>query len=100
VSSDELSLAVSYLDGVFPIRYETTEAIAQALTTLIVHELPPDFYDTYRGHVRAVTLPDVLHAAERHLLPGSMQIVVVGDPDVVRAPLGEGGFGPVEVVDE
>ena len=100
VSSDELSLAISYLDGVFPIRYESTEAIAQALTTLIVHELPTDFYDTYRENVRAVTLPDVLHAAERHLLPEVMQLVVVGDADVVREQLGEGGFGPVEVVDE
>ena len=100
VSSDELSLAVSYLDGVFPIRYETTEAIAQALTTLVVHDLPPDFYDTYRENVRAVTLPDVLHAAERHLRPDAMQIVVIGDPSVVREPLGEGGFGPVDVHDE
>lgn len=100
VSSDELSLAVSYLDGVFPIRYETTEAIAQALTTLVIHDLPPDFYDTYRENVRAVTLPDVLHAAERHLNPGALQIVVVGDPSVVKEPLAEGGFGPVDVHDE
>lgn len=100
VSSDELSLAVSYLDGVFPIRYETTEAIAQALTTLVVHDLPSDFYDTYRENVRAVSLPDVLHAAERHLNPGAMQIVVVGDPAVVKEPLAEGGFGPVDVHDE
>jgi zinc protease len=99
VASDELSLAVSYLDGVFPIRYETTAAIAQALTTLVAYDLPPDFYDTYRGHVRAVTLPDVLHAAERHLRPEAMQVVVVGDPAVVEEPLRDGGFGAVEVVD-
>ena len=100
VSSDELSLAVSYLDGVFPIRYETTAAITQALTVLVAYDLPPDYYDTYRENVRAVTLPDVLHAAERHLHPDAMQVVVVGDPAVVREPLGEGGFGPVEVVEE
>ena len=97
VSSDELSLAVSYLDGVFPIRYETTAAIAQALTTLIVHDLPPDFYDSYRDNVRAVTLPAVLHAADRHLHPDAIQIVVVGDP----GPLGElaGDLGEMEEVD-
>jgi predicted Zn-dependent peptidase len=100
VSSDELSLAVSYLDGVFPIRYETTAAIAQALTALIVHDLPPDYYDTYRERVRAVTLPDVLHAAERHLHPNAMQVVIVGDPAVVAEPLGEAGFGKVESVEE
>ncbi len=93
VSSDELSLAVSYLAGVFPIRYETTLAIAQALTTLVVHDLPPDFYDSYRDNVRAVTLPAVLHAADRHLHPDAIQIVVVGDPE----PLG--GLAEVEEVD-
>ena len=100
VSSDELSLAVSYLDGVFPIRYETTAAIAQALTALVAYDLPADYYDAYRDNVRAVTLPDVLHAAERHLHPDAMQVVVVGDPQVVREPLADGGFGPVEVVEE
>jgi hypothetical protein len=42
----------------------------------------------------------VLHAADRHLHPNAMQVVVVGDPAVVREPLGEGGFGAVESVDE
>ena len=37
VSEDELSLATSYLDGVFPIRFETTESIARALAALIVY---------------------------------------------------------------
>ena len=31
IGEDELTLATSYLDGVFPIRYETTAAIAAAL---------------------------------------------------------------------
>jgi zinc protease len=31
VNSEELSLATSYLAGVFPIRYETTDSIARAL---------------------------------------------------------------------
>ena len=38
--SSELSLATSYLDGVFPIRYETTTAIAAALANLIIYRLP------------------------------------------------------------
>jgi hypothetical protein len=47
-----------------------------------------------------VTLPDVLHAAERHLHPTAMQTVIVGDPAVVAEPLGEAGFGKVESVEE
>lgn len=85
ISEDELTLATSYLDGVFPIRYETTAAIASALANMIIHGLPDDYYDTYRAHVRAVTTDGVLRAAERHLHPDQLRIVVVGDSAVVSA---------------
>src|SRR4029079_13695600 len=87
VAPDELSLATSYLDGVFPIRFETTSAIAAALAVLVVHGLPDDYYDQYRGRVRSMTVERILEAAQRHLHPESLQMVVVGDPGVVREPL-------------
>jgi zinc protease len=99
VSVDELSLATSYLDGVFPIRYETTDAIAGALATLVQYSLPDDFYDTYREHIRSVTTGDVLRVAQTHLRPPEMQMLAVGDPDAVRGPLEAIGFGPVTVYD-
>ena len=99
ISPDELSLATSYLDGVFPIRFETTSAIASALTTLVVYDLPDDWYDEYRQRVRAVTTGDVLAAAERHLHPDLLQMVVVGNAAAVRDHLTEMNFGPVQVYD-
>jgi zinc protease len=89
IGEDELTLATSYLDGVFPIRYETTGAIAGALASLIIHGLPEDYYDRYREHVRSVTTADVLRAAREHLHPDRLRVVVVGDPAVVTAPLGD-----------
>ena len=89
IGEDELTLATSYLDGVFPIRYETTAAIAAALANLVIHALPDDYYDRYRERVRAVTTRSVLRAAQAHLHPDRMRIVVVGDPAVIAAPLGE-----------
>jgi zinc protease len=87
ISESELTLATSYLDGVFPIRYETTAAIATALSNLVIQDLPESYYDEYRGRVRAVTTDDVLRAAERHLHPDRLHIVVVGDPAVITAQL-------------
>lgn len=89
IGEDELTLATSYLDGVFPIRYETTGAIAGALATLIIHGLPDDYYDRYREHVRSVTTSDVLRAAQEHLHPDRLRVLVVGDPAVVAGPLGD-----------
>lgn len=99
ISLDELSLATSYLDGVFPIRFETTAAIAAALSVLVLHELPSDYYSRYREHVRAVTTADILHAAQRYLHPDAIQMVVVGDPQAVRGPIEKLGFGRITLYD-
>jgi len=98
ITTEELTLATSYLDGVFPIRYETTTAIATALANLVIHDLPEHFYDEYRMRVRNVTTGDVLRAAQRHLHPDELRTVVVGDPAVIAAPLAELQGAPVEVV--
>ena len=99
ISQDELSLATSYLGGVFPIRYETTEAIAGALATLVRYGLPDDFYDTYRDQVRRVSADDVLRVAREYLDPASLQMLVVGDLESVRGPLEDLGFGSSTVYD-
>jgi zinc protease len=87
ITESELTLATSYLDGVFPIRYETTAAIATALSNLVIHDLPENYYDEYRARVRQVTTDDVQRAAERHLHPDRMHIVIVGDPAVITDQL-------------
>jgi zinc protease len=87
IGEDELTLATSYLDGVFPIRYETTAAIAAALANMVIHGLPERYYDEYRAHVRSVTTEGVLRAARTHLHPEALRIVVVGDPATVTEPV-------------
>jgi zinc protease len=99
ITPDELSLATSYLDGVFPIRYETTDAIAAALANLIIYGLPDDYYDTYRSRIRAVSESDVREMASRYLDPDRLQLLAVGDPEVIRAPLERLRFGPLTVYD-
>jgi zinc protease len=99
VSEDELSLATNYLVGVFPIRYESTEAIAGALAAMVRYGLAADFYDTYRERVGGVTSDDVLRVAQQHLDPGDLQLVVVGDLDLLRKPLEGLRYGDVATYD-
>jgi zinc protease len=98
ISESELSLATSYLEGVFPIRYETTAAIAAALASLVIYNLPADWYDIYRARMGAVTVNDVLEAARAHVHPESLQVVIVGDASAIREPLDALAFGPLDVV--
>lgn len=98
IGTDELTLATSYLDGVFPIRYERTSAIAAALANLVIYELPDDYYDEYRACVRAVTTAGVLRAARAHLHPDELRIVVVGDPGTIAEPVAKVAGVPADVV--
>lgn len=93
----ELSLAKDYLDGVFPIRYETTAAISAALVNAVVHNLPSDYYETYRANIQAVTGEQVLKAARRHLHPAALQTLIVGNVSAIRDAVGDLGLGAVEI---
>jgi zinc protease len=97
-TDDELTLSTSYLDGVFPIRFETTDAIAGALASLRVLRLGNDFYDTYREKVRSVTAHGVMHAAQQHIHLDRMQVLAVGDRSQVEPMLGELSLGPTSII--
>ena len=97
ITSDELTLATSYLEGVFPIRYETTAAIASALANMVMFGLPEDYFDTYRENIASVTTADVLNAAKAHVDPDKLQVVIVGNPEIIREPVEQLSFGPLSV---
>jgi len=97
ISGEELSLAKDYLDGVFPIRYETTAAIASALASLVIYELPAEYYDTYRRNIRDVSGDGVLDAAKTHLHPNELQTIVVGDARVIRDSLAQLDIGDLQI---
>lgn len=99
IGEEELSLATSYLEGVFPIRYETTEAIAAALANMVTFRLPEDYYDTYRSRIAAVTTRDVLNAAKSHVRPDEFQIVVVGNAELLKAQLQGANVGTITVLE-
>jgi zinc protease len=99
VSESELSLAHSYLDGVFPIRFETTGAIASALASQAIYQLPTDYYDTYRENIRKVSATDIQRVAQAHFHPDRLQVVAVGDPELISAPLAALGIGEISISD-
>ncbi|HEX8715558.1 MAG TPA: pitrilysin family protein [Gemmatimonadaceae bacterium] len=97
ITSEELSLATSFLSGVFPIRFETTMAVATALANMITYGYPADYFDRYRDNISAISTEDVLEAARVHLHPDQLLVLAVGDPDVVQEPLERLELGPINV---
>jgi zinc protease len=99
ISPDELSLALQYLHGVFPIRFETTEAIAHALASLVTFGLPDDYFDIYRDAIQRVDIASVQNVAQVHLAPERLRIVAIGDPTILQAQLQPLGNGDVILYD-
>ncbi len=95
---EELANAERYLSDSFPLQIETPERVALMVASQRLYGLADDYWDSYRTQINAIT-PDVaLAAAQRHIQPSRVLVVVVGQAadfaDDLRA------FGPVTVLDE
>ncbi len=98
VDPQALDKAKSYLEGQFPLRLETPDALAARLAEIDFYGLPHDELETYVPRVAAVTPPDAAQSAERHMpAPEQVAIVVVGRASEIQPTL-EARFGPVRVV--
>ena len=100
ISDDELTLATSYLAGVFPIRYETSEAVASGLASLVVFGLSDDYFTSYRAEILGVDVESVQAAAKKFLRPADLSIVVVGSPEIVEPQLAALDLGAVTIESE
>ncbi len=63
VAEAELKAARDYLVGVFPLRFETPEAVVAAIAGLYSQDLPDDELALYRDRIEAVTASDIRQAA-------------------------------------
>jgi zinc protease len=100
VTDAELAAARDYMVGVFPLRFETPGAVVGAIGGLFVSGLPDDELACYRDKIEAVTAQDVRKAAQDHIHPDRLAIVLVGDADVVRKDIEAAGFGELDVIRE
>lgn len=101
VTDAELSLARDYLAGVFPVRFETSLAIAAALAQIVTYGLSSDFYDTYRDRINEVSAAEILRVARAQLQPERLSVVVVGDARQTRDPLRGLNMGdPIDIQPE
>jgi zinc protease len=79
VSAKEIGDAQSYLTGVFPIRLETQEGLADQLVQIKMLNLPDDYLQKYRDQVQAVTIEQIQRVAEKYVKPDEAAVIVVGD---------------------
>lgn len=95
VTQAELSTAVEMSLNAFAFRFDTPARVGLERALFDLLGYPPDFLETFRAHMAAVTLDEANAAAAA--LGRQPQIVVVG-PRSLEAALS--AFGPVQVVED
>ena len=77
---------------------ETMERVMNSVEDLIAYNLPEDYYQTYAGKVRALTLADIEKSAREVVQPNHLIWVVVGDRAKIEAGIRELGLGEVRLL--
>ncbi len=93
----ELARAKNYVALSFPSDFQTTSDLAGHLEEMVTDDLPDDYFNTYIPHILGVTKNDVREAAEKYIDPSRLIIVLVGDRQVIEAPVRALNLGPVTV---
>jgi predicted Zn-dependent peptidase len=97
VTEAELAVARAWRAGQLSVELQTPRAIANALATLVVYDLPDDYHATLREALLSATEPEVSAAAGTYLHPEGLTLVVEGDAAAIRDDLVASGLG--ELVD-
>lgn len=98
-SPEELTAAKESSIRSLPGDFETTGAIAGAISSIFVYDYPLDHYAALPEKYQAITQADIARVAKQYLHPDQLIILAAGDRSKIETPLTDAGVGPVEVRD-
>jgi predicted Zn-dependent peptidase len=98
ITEEECLRAISSLADGAPAQYETARAVAAELADAAAHGLPVEHPQRHLAAVRATTPDSAVEAYRRHIDPGALALVAVGDAAQIRGPLEDLGYAEVTVV--
>ncbi|MDY7231226.1 insulinase family protein [Hyalangium rubrum] len=100
ITSQELEAAREGLIRAYPGSFETVSGLGASAAALFFKRRPMDEFARTVAGLEKATPAEVQRVAEAYLNPAVMQIILVGDPELVRTqvgPLNLGRLTPVEV---
>jgi zinc protease len=86
VTAEELRLAQESLINSFVFAFSNSHQVLNQQMRLDYYDYAPDYLQTYRDKIAAVTVEDVQRAARAYLNPERQQLVLVGNPAEFAAP--------------
>ncbi len=98
-TAEELDRAKASRTLTLPGQWETAAAVLGSISEIVEYGLPDDYFATYPGKVRALTLSDINRAAGAVLHPDKVVWIVVGDRAKIEQGLRDLNIGPVREID-
>lgn len=84
VTDKELDLVKNSMTGSFARSLESPQTIARFALNTVRYNLPKDYYATYLTKLEKITKEELLDVAQRYLRPNNLNIIVVGNEEVVE----------------
>jgi len=98
-TQEELGKAKNGQTLKLPGAWETMGAVGGSITNIVSFGLPDDYYETYPGKVRSLTVGDISDIARKVVRPDNLVWVVVGDRRKIETDVRELGFGKLHFID-
>ncbi|MGQ0505627.1 MAG: M16 family metallopeptidase [Myxococcaceae bacterium] len=97
ITAKELESAREGLIRSLPGSFETIEDLLHAAAGLYWEEKPLDYFDRLAADLQAATPAQVQAAAEKYFDPKTLDVVLVGDPQVVQTQVAPLNLGTITV---
>ncbi len=92
VSNEDLQNVKNYYNGSFALGLENPARTASFASSILINNLPKDFYRTYLQKINAVTPDDILRVSKKYFNYADTRIVVVGKQEVLLPALQKTGL--------
>ncbi len=99
VTEEELSLNKASMAGSFARTLESPRTIANFALNTYRNNLPSDYYQTYLKKLSKVSKEDILEMATTYITPNNLNIIVVGNKDVLESLKQFDADGNIEIFD-
>ena len=98
-TDDELKTAQANQTLRLPGAWETISAVGDSIGSMVRFSLPDDYFTTYPGKVRALSVGDLSSAAKEVVRPENLVWVIVGDRAKIESGIRDLGWGDVQLLD-
>lgn len=83
VTDEELELNKASMAGSFARSLESPRTIANFALNIFRNNLPADYYQTYLKSLSEVSKEDILEVAKKYITPENLNIIVVGNTEII-----------------